>query len=147
MSDIFVTQLLEEAMTNVDVALVVALMAVGFIIKHFKIFENIKNEIIPPVLLVFSIVLLLFRNGFAAESFMTTIVSAIINAAVAIGLHQQGKNIFTITIVPSIGNLISNLFKNEEPELEEEFVEDVEELVINEETMDEEIDETVEADI
>lgn len=118
MSNIFASQLLEEAMANVDVALVVALMAVGFIIKHFKLFEKVENNLIPPVLLVFSIVVLVFRDGLNTDTIIPTIISAIVNAAVAIGLHQQGKNIFTMTIVPSIAELFNSLFKKEEPEEE-----------------------------
>ena len=120
MSNIFESQLLEEAMANVDVALVVALMAVGFIIKHFKLFEKVENNLIPPVLLVFSIVVLVFRDGLNTDTIIPTIISAIVNAAVAIGLHQQGKNIFTMTIVPSIAELFNSLFKKEEPEEEVE---------------------------
>lgn len=120
MSNIFASQLLEEAMANVDVALVVALMAVGFIIKHFKLFEKVENNLIPPVLLVFSIVVLVFRDGLNTDTIIPTIISAIVNAAVAIGLHQQGKNIFTMTIVPSIAELFNSLFKKEEPEEEVE---------------------------
>ena len=118
MSNIFASQLLEEAMANVDVALVVALMAVGFIIKHFKLFEKVENNLIPPVLLVFSIVVLVFRDGLNTDTIIPTIISAIVNAAVAIGLHQQGKNIFTMTIVPSIAEIFNGLFKKEEPEEE-----------------------------
>ena len=129
MDNIFASQLLEEAMANVDVALVVALMAVGFIIKHFKLFETVENNLIPPVLLVFSIVVLAFRDGFSTETIIPTIISAIVNAAVAIGLHQQGKNIFTMTIIPSIAEVFSNLFKKKEPEVEE-----VEEPVVDETT-------------
>lgn len=119
MDNIFVTQLLEEAMANVDVALVVALMAIGFIIKHFKLFQTVENNLIPPVLLVFSIVVLVFRDGLNTETIIPTIISAIVNAAVAIGLHQQGKNIFTMTIVPSIADLFSTLFKKKDEPVEE----------------------------
>ena len=126
MDNIFAAQLLEEAMANVDIALVVALMAIGFIIKHFTLFEKVENNLIPPVLLVFSIIVLVFRDGLTGDTIIPTIISAIVNAAVAIGLHQQGKNIFTITIVPSIADLISGLFPKKDP------VEEVEDTVIEE---------------
>ena len=120
MSNIFATQLLEEAMANVNVPLVVALMAIGFIIKHFKVFDKVENVLIPPVLLVFSIVVLAFENGLNVDTIIPTIISGIVNAAVAIGLHQQGKNIFTMTVVPSISEMINNLFKKDEEVVEEE---------------------------
>lgn len=116
MSNIFASQLLEEAMANVNVPLVVALMAIGFIIKHFKLFEKVENVLIPPVLLVFSVVVLAFENGFNVDTIIPTIISGIVNAAVAIGLHQQGKNIFTMTVVPTIVDMFNSLFKKEEVE-------------------------------
>ena len=116
MSNIFASQLLEEAMANVNVPLVVALMAIGFIIKHFKLFEKVENVLIPPVLLVFSVVVLAFENGFTVDTIIPTIISGIVNAAVAIGLHQQGKNIFTMTVVPTIVDMFNGLFKKEEVE-------------------------------
>ena len=126
MSNIFATQLLEEAMANVNVPLVVALMAIGFIIKHFKAFDKVENVLIPPVLLVFSIVVLTFENGFNVDTIIPTIISGIVNAAVAIGLHQQGKNIFTMTVVPSISEMFNNLFKKDEEVVEEEQVDEEE---------------------
>ena len=131
MSNIFATQLLEEAMANVNVPLVVALMAIGFIIKHFKVFDKVENVLIPPVLLVFSIVVLAFENGLNVDTIIPTIISGIVNAAVAIGLHQQGKNIFTMTVVPSISEMINNLFKKDEEVVEEEPA--VDEVVSEEE--------------
>lgn len=119
MNNMITTQLLQEAMANVDIPLVVALMALGFIIKHFSLFEKIENNLIPPVLLVFSIIVLVCRDGLTGATIIPTIISAIVNAAVAIGLHQQGKNIFTITVIPSITEALGGLF-GKEPEAEEE---------------------------
>lgn len=127
MDNIFTTQLLQEAMANVDVSLVVALMAIGFIVKHFSLFEKIQNDIIPPVLLAFSILVLTITDGFTVP----TIIAAIVNAAVAIGLHQQGKNLFTVTVIPSITKLFNNFFTNDGIEMEdaeeETFVDELEE--------------------
>lgn len=145
MSEIFVTQLLEQAMSNVNVPLVVALMAIGFIIKHFSLFEKIENDLIPPVLLVFSIIVLLFENG--GENFIATIIAAIVNAAVAIGLHQQGKNIFTVTIIPSIGDIFGKLFKKDEEAPELPDVEVDEEVEDNEDNIGDDLEPEVEGSI
>lgn len=120
------TQFLEEALANVNVTLVVVLMAIGFIIKHFKIFEKVENNVIPPILLVFSVVALSINNGFS----IPTVITAVINAAVAIGLHQQGKNIFTVTVIPAVSDLINNLLQKEDtPVHENEFEMEVDETI------------------
>ena len=133
MDNILVTQLIEEALVNVNVPVVVALMAIGFIIKHVKFLDKISSDVIPPVLLLCSIVAMIVLEGFS----VATIITGIVNAAIAIGLHQQGKNIFTVTVVPSISKLLSNLTSKEESSKE---VEEIEELV-EEEPVDEVIEE------
>lgn len=134
--DILVNDLLQEALANVNITLVVALMALGFIVKHVSFLDKINNDLIPPVLLLFSIIVMVFTDGFTVAS----IVSAIVNAAVAVGLHQQGKNIFTVTIVPSIAKLFEGLVTNsteyEESDEEESLTDDD----LDEESVDEVID-------
>ena len=44
-----------DVLSNVDVTLIVALMAVGFIIKHVKFLEKFENNFIPPFLLLLSL--------------------------------------------------------------------------------------------
>lgn len=133
MSNVLVTQLIEEALANVNVPVVVALMAIGFIIKHVKFLDKISSDVIPPVLLLCSIVAMVILEGFS----IATIITGIVNAAIAIGLHQQGKNIFTVTVVPSISKLLSSLTSKEDNEVEFEAIE---ELVDEEEPVDEEIE-------
>ena len=95
--------LTNEVFANVNIGIVVALMALGFVIKHFKFLEKFSNEFIPPVLLLVSFVFTFIDNGISTVSAIT----AIVTAAVAIGLHQSGKNIFMVSIVPNIVNLLS----------------------------------------
>lgn len=92
-----------EVFANVNIAIVIGLMAVGFIIKHFKFLEKINNELIPPILLILSMIFTFIDNGISVSSTLVALVSA----AVAIGLHEQGKNIFTITIVPTITDILN----------------------------------------
>ena len=72
-----------------------------------KLLEKVSNDLIPVILIVISIIVTLAEDGASTQSFITAIVSA----AVAIGLHQSGKNIFTVSIVPSI---VNKLGKDEE---------------------------------
>ena len=133
MDSILVTQLIEEALANVNVSVVVALMAIGFIIKHVKFLDKISSDVIPPTLLLCSIVAMIVLEGFS----VATIITGIVNAAIAIGLHQQGKNIFTVTVVPSISKLLGSLTSKENNDVE---VEEIEELV-EEEPVDEVVEE------
>lgn len=135
MDNILVTQLINESLANVNVSVVVTLMAIGFLIKHIKFLDKVNNDVIPPVLLLFSVVFLAFTDGFNVQ----TIISAIINTAVAVGLHQQGKNIFTVTVVPSISKLLDGFIsKDEEPEkTDDELVDEIVDEVLSE---DEEVE-------
>ena len=104
-----INELSTQVFANVNVAIVVTLMALGFAIKHFKFLEKFQNEFIPPFLLLVSVILTFIDQGLSVESTMTAIVSA----AVAIGLHQQGKNIFSVSIVPTIMNMFGSTTKDE----------------------------------
>lgn len=120
--ELITSQLLEEAIANVNIGIVLGLMGVGFLIKHLKFLEKVENNLIPPILLLLSLAAIISTDGFTVAS----IISAIINASVAVGLHQNGKNIFTITIVPYISELFKKLAGNvtsiEDEESEEEEI-------------------------
>lgn len=133
--DILMSQLVEEAFANVNVSVVLALMAFGFIVKHVKFLENVNNNIIPPCLLLCSVTAMTVMDGFTVES----IISGIVNAAVAVGLHQQGKNIFTVTVIPSISKFFDSLTTESE-------VEEIHEEDMFEEEVTEEVDEAVETE-
>lgn len=132
--DMLMSQLINEAFANVNVTLVIALMALGFIVKHVKFLEKVNNNIIPPMLLLFSVVAVTIMDGFTVQS----IISGIVNTAVAVGLHQQGKNIFSVTIVPSISDLFAKLTNKTNIEFEETIEEEIE--------ITEEVDEVVETE-
>lgn len=135
MDNILVTKLINESLANVNVSVVVTLMAIGFLIKHVKFLDKVNNDVIPPVLLLCSAIFMTIMDGFTVQS----IISAIVNAAVAVGLHQQGKNIFTVTIVPSISKLLDSFIsKDEEPEKsDDELVDEIVDEVLSE---DEEVE-------
>ena len=101
----FVNELIAEAMADVNISVVVLLLAVGFIIKHVKKLEKISNDLIPPILLVISLVYEVIMGGFSFE----IVVTAVVTAAVAIGLHQEGKNIFTVSIGPKVYGILEGM--------------------------------------
>ena len=105
--DITINELLDvlttEALANIDYKLVITLMALGFAIKHFKFLKNVSNEYIPVIILGASFIFTFGSNGISTVSAS----AAIVTAAVAIGLHQSGKNFFTVTVFPKLANLLS----------------------------------------
>ena len=93
------TQITELMTQSVNVALVVVLLAIGYIIKHFA--AKINNDFIPPTLLILGVigaVLLQLPEGFGtSEVVLTTLVTGIASGFSAVGLHQTGK-IFVNTV-------------------------------------------------
>lgn len=100
-----VQNILTEAMKNVDIVVLVCLLAIGFCIKHFSFLKKIQNDFIPPFLLLLAIVIEFAQHGFSIMS----IITAIVTAAIAIGLHTQGKNLFTVTIIPKIIDILKGI--------------------------------------
>lgn len=98
-------QLLNEVIRNVDMVVLICLLALGFCIKHLKFLAKVQNDLIPPFLLFVAIVIEFIQHGFS----ITSIVIAIVTTAIAIGLHTQGKNIFTVTIIPKIIELLKGI--------------------------------------
>lgn len=112
----FVNGLLTAAIENVNASVIIALMAIGFVIKHFKFLDKISNDFIPPILFVLSFVICFIDGGLS----LSTTITAIVNSAIAIGLHQSGKNIFTVSIIPAIIAAIKSSSSKVEEEKEEE---------------------------
>ena len=108
MTDAFLAELTSEALSNVNVLTVVFLMGIGFLIKHWKPLEKVQNDLIVPVLLVLSFAIVFVENNFTMSMELAT--TALCTAVTAIGLHQSGKNIFTVTIVPKVKELIEENF-------------------------------------
>lgn len=100
-----VQRILTEAMKNVDIIVLVCLLAIGFCIKHFSFLKKIQNDFIPPFLLLLAIIIEFAQHGFSIMS----IITAIVTAAIAIGLHTQGKNLFTVTIIPKIIDILKGI--------------------------------------
>ena len=77
----------------VNVSLIVGLLAVGALIKHLKIAENISNKLIPIILTVLAVAFCIsMGDNSTVSDVANNILSGIINAASAVGTHQLGKN-------------------------------------------------------
>lgn len=78
----------------VNLLVVICLMGIGYVIKHTPLLSKISNNLIPIILLIAGIVISLIMGGDTTAA--NLIVSGIINAAIAIALHQAGKNVFEL---------------------------------------------------
>lgn len=107
-TETLVIDITAEALANVNILSVVFLMCIGFLIKHWKVLDKIENELIVPVLLVVSFVISFIENDFTMSMHIAT--TALCTAVTAIGLHQSSKNIFTVTVIPKVKELIESNF-------------------------------------
>lgn len=87
------TQITDLLTQSVNIALVIVLLAIGYIIKHFA--AKINNDLIPPILLILGIIfalLLQIPDGFgSSDIILSTLVTGIASGFTSIGLHQTGK--------------------------------------------------------
>lgn len=92
-----IDQILTALPGQVNIVLLIALMAVGFIIKHTSIFSKVSNNLIPIVVVIIAIVFTLITGDLSStEGVVSAIMSGLINAALAVWAHQTGKNVFEL---------------------------------------------------
>lgn len=78
----------------INVALILFLVALGFIIKHVKSLEFIPNSFIPVILLVGAVLYeVLSVPTYTRLSILNAMVDGAISAAIAIGIHSSGKSL------------------------------------------------------
>lgn len=111
----------------IDMRLVILLLCIGFLLKHF--IAKFPNKAIPYLLMLLAVAYEEAKiDTLNVSSIMNAIIDAIICAAVAIGLHSSGKGLFNISGVGSvIKNLLSKSSSDEEPTEESEVIDDLEE--------------------
>lgn len=126
-----IEQLMQEALANVNIGFVLILMAIGFFIKYLPALNKVENNLIPPVLLAVSLVISFIQEGFTIHAVTVAFVSSVL----AIGIHQEGKNIFA-PIVSSFTNLIGSLTVVLPFTKKEETVEPVEEEITDNKTIE-----------
>lgn len=98
-----------------DYRLILLLLAIGFLTKHC--FNKLPNSSIPYLLLL---VALVYEVGalsiFAYKNIGNSVIDAIINASIAIGLHTSGKGLFKFAVDPtSVRDMLAGIFRNKSP--------------------------------
>ena len=90
-----VQQIVDLASVNINVTLIVVLLAAGFVLKH--VIKNLDNAYIPIILGIIAIILEIAMNVpfNPQETLLQLIVEAIVSTFFATIIHQKGKDIFT----------------------------------------------------
>lgn len=109
----------------VDFRLVVFLLCIGFLVKHFII--KFPNKLIPYLLIVISLAyMLITMDSVSTNSIMNAIIDAIISGAIAVGLHSSGKGIINIFKTDNNSESTADIDEYSEEEEEESVDEDSE---------------------
>ena len=87
-----VSELLTALNASINIPVIIFLLAVGYCIKHTPALEKVSNNLIPIIIFVLSVIICGVMN--ISDNIAASIMSGVINAAAAIGLHSTGKNIF-----------------------------------------------------
>ena len=107
----------------VDFRLVVFLLCIGFLVKHF--ITKFPNKLIPYLLIVISLAyMLITMDSVSTNSIMNAIIDAIISGAIAVGLHSSGKGIISIFKTNNNSESTTDIDEYSEEEEEESVDED-----------------------
>lgn len=88
-------ELLSTQNINLDIPTIVAMLSVGYIIKHVPMFKNLSNNLIPIFIVFLSLLIGLFRiDTLTVENVVNAFINYIVVAAVSVGIHQYGKSFF-----------------------------------------------------
>lgn len=90
-------KLAEALLGQINPVLLIALMALGFLIKHSPKLQKISNGLIPLILLVMAVIVAFVASGtYTVNGFVSALVTGLINAAIAVWFHESGKNLFEL---------------------------------------------------
>lgn len=92
---------------TISIVVIIFLLAIGYCIKHIKVFDKVSNNLIPIVLVVLGAITTLLTKT-ADTSVVMALMNGIINAAIAIAIHQSGKNIFEMVTLSGSKIVIAN---------------------------------------
>lgn len=103
-------QLIVQVPGQLNIPVVIGLMAIGYIIKNTKALNMVSNKIIPLILLGVSIVLsIILADGYSMKEITMALISGLSNAAIAVWAHETGKNVFEMVNAKDIKNMIDSM--------------------------------------
>lgn len=95
-----ISEILNFAFTHVNIAVIIILLGIGYMIKHLSTFTKISNNLIPCILIVCGIILMFVQSATISRlNLLEIVTSGFINAAISIGIHQSGKTLIDIVSV------------------------------------------------
>lgn len=110
-----INQLLTELPAQLNIPLLIALMALGYMIKHVPALSKVSNNLIPIILPVGAIlVALLTGDTSSVNGIIASMINGLINAAMAVYLHSTGKNIFEFINANKIKSIIESVVDDED---------------------------------
>ena len=74
---------------------IVVLLAIGVCIKHVPALEKVSNNLIPVILIVAGILVDVLVKS-SDVTYPVAVMNGVVDAALAITIHQSGKNIFAL---------------------------------------------------
>lgn len=90
-------KLAEALFGQINPVLLIALMALGFLIKYSPQLQKISNGLIPLILLAMAVIVEFVMSGtYTVNGFVSALVTGLINAAIAVWFHESGKNLFEL---------------------------------------------------
>lgn len=96
-------QLIIQVPGQLNFPLLIGLMAIGYIIKNTKALSRVSNKIIPLILLVFGVVVsIILGDSSGSDGVAMAVINGLANAAIAVWLHETGKNVFEMMNVDKL---------------------------------------------
>lgn len=104
MEGAIIQELLTALPSQLNLVLVIGLLAIGFCIKNIPALAKVRNNLIPIILPVVSVIFTVI-SGNASDSagVVNNVFSGLVSAAFAVWFHQTYKNIFSM--LPGAGSL------------------------------------------
>ena len=88
-------QIVTQLPGQINIILILCLMAIGYVIKHTTIFAKVSNHLIPIVVVVVSLAITIITGDLTStDGAVQAIMTGFINAALAVWAHETGKNVF-----------------------------------------------------
>lgn len=81
--------------TIINPVVVVVLLAIGVCIKHVPTLEKVSNNLIPIILIVVGMLADVATKS-PDVTYAVAVMNGVVDAALAITIHQSGKNVFSM---------------------------------------------------
>lgn len=81
--------------TIINPVVIVVLLAIGVCIKHVPVLEKVSNNLIPIILIIVGVLADVATKS-PDVTYAVAVMNGVVDAALAITIHQSGKNVFSM---------------------------------------------------